>query len=52
MVAVRKVLETVCTSCCQVVTLQGLNWLESLRYPRIWVTLAHCNHDVVIKLNL
>jgi hypothetical protein len=33
MVAVCKVLETVHTSCCQVVTLQGLNWLKSPRLP-------------------
>jgi hypothetical protein len=52
MVAVRKILETVRTSGCQVATLQGLNWLEYLRYPRIWVTLAHCSHSVVIKLHL
>jgi hypothetical protein len=31
MVAVRKVLETMRMSCCQVATLQGLNWLESPR---------------------
>jgi hypothetical protein len=52
MVAVHKVLETVRTSCCQVVTLQGLNWLVSTRYPQIWVTLAHCSHLVVFKLYL
>jgi hypothetical protein len=52
MVVVRKVQETVHTSCCQVVTLQGLNWIESPRYPRIWVTLARCSHSVVIKLHL
>jgi hypothetical protein len=33
MVAVCKVLEIVCTPCCQVVTLQGLNWLESPQLP-------------------
>jgi hypothetical protein len=30
--------------------LQGLNWLESQRYPWIWVTLARCSHSVVILL--
>jgi hypothetical protein len=37
---------------CRVVRLlplQGLNWLESPRYPRIWVTLAHCSHSVKIS---
>jgi hypothetical protein len=29
--------------------LQGLNWLESLWYPRIWVTLAHCSHSVELS---
>jgi hypothetical protein len=36
--------------CCQVITLQGLNWLESPWYPQIWVTLARCSHSVVILL--
>jgi hypothetical protein len=40
-----------CVSCCQVITLQGLNWLESPRYPWIWVTLARCSHSVVILLS-
>jgi hypothetical protein len=34
---------------CRVVRLlplQGLNWLESPWYPRIWVTLACCSHSV------
>jgi hypothetical protein len=31
--------------------LQCLNWLKSLRYPRIWVTLAHYSHLVVILLS-
>jgi hypothetical protein len=52
MVVERKVLETMCTSCCLLVTLQGLNWLESSRYPRIWATLARYSHSVVIKLHL
>jgi hypothetical protein len=52
MVVVRKVLETVRTSCCQVVTLLGLIWLESLRYPWVCVTLGRCSHSVVIKLHL
>jgi hypothetical protein len=30
--------------------LQGLNWLESPRYPQIWVTLARCRHSTVILL--
>jgi hypothetical protein len=51
MVVVHKVLETVRTSCCLVVTLEGLNWLESLRYHWIWVTLARCSHSVVILLS-
>jgi hypothetical protein len=38
-------------SCCQVITLQGLNWLKSLWHPRIWVTLAYCNHSVAILLS-
>jgi hypothetical protein len=25
-----------------------LNWLESPRYPQIWVTLARCNHSIAI----
>jgi hypothetical protein len=25
---------------------QGLNWLKSLWYPRIWVTLACCSHSI------
>jgi hypothetical protein len=29
--------------------LQGLNWLESPRYPRLWVTLARCSHSVEIS---
>jgi hypothetical protein len=39
--------------CCVVrlLSLQGLNWLESLRYPRIWVTLARCSHSVVNLLS-
>jgi hypothetical protein len=52
MVVVRKVLETVRTSFCQVVTLHGLNWLASPQYPRIRVTLARCSHSVLIKLHL
>jgi hypothetical protein len=52
MIAIRKVLETVRISCCQVVTFEGLNWLESPRYPQIWVTLDHSSHSVVIKLHL
>jgi hypothetical protein len=37
---------------CRVVRLlplQGLNWLESPRYPRIWVTLARCSHSVELS---
>jgi hypothetical protein len=37
---------------CRVVRLlplQGLNWLESLWYPRIWVTLTHCSHSVELS---
>jgi hypothetical protein len=37
---------------CRVVRLlplQCLNWLESPRYPRIWVTLVHCSHSVELS---
>jgi hypothetical protein len=37
---------------CRVVRLlplQGLDWLESPRYPRIWVTLARCSHSVELS---
>jgi hypothetical protein len=35
----------------RLIPLQGLNWLESPQYPRIWVTLARCSHSVVILLS-
>jgi hypothetical protein len=35
----------------RLIPLQGLNWLESPRYPWIWVTLARCSHSVVILLS-
>jgi hypothetical protein len=38
-------------SCCQVVTLQGVNWLESPWHSWIWVILACCCHSVVILLS-
>jgi hypothetical protein len=29
--------------------LQGLNWLDSPQYPRIWVTFADCGHSVELS---
>jgi hypothetical protein len=38
-------------SCCQDITVSGLNWLESPQYPQIWGTLACCSHSVVILIS-
>jgi hypothetical protein len=42
-------------SYCQIITLQDLNWFESLWHPRIWriwVTLARCSHSVEVSFHL
>jgi hypothetical protein len=33
----------------RLIPLKGLNWLESPRYPRIWVTLARCSHSIELS---